>query len=258
VTVFVQQDANQPPGDFNKTNPSNGSVDQPVNLSLTWETSDSAESYEYCYDTTNDDDCDWIDNGSDTTVQLTGLTASTTYYWHVRAINNHGLTYSNGSSNAFWSFTTDINLNVILYMTENQGTLRRVDQATGATTIVGNLGSNSINGLSNRPGDDTYIYGVELPTTPNGIGPSRLLKVNTITGETAALPLFDETALGIINPIANAVAISPAAPDVAVVTGTDIDGGVHYYLWKVDVDTGLVLGAAIPTSQWIIELVSRR
>ena len=34
------------------------------------------------------------------------LTTGTTYYWHVRATNAIGTTYSNGSSTAFWSFTT--------------------------------------------------------------------------------------------------------------------------------------------------------
>jgi hypothetical protein len=137
-----------------------------------------------------------------------------------------------------------------LYMTENGGTLRRVDQATGATTVVGNLGINSIDGLSNRPGDTTSIYGVYyLP-----LGPSGLARINLRTGEATPFPVFDGSILGISNSLATAVAISPAAPNIAVVAGSDINNANHFYIWKVDVDTGLVLGAAVPTTDWLLDL----
>ena len=63
--------------------------------------------YEYCYDTTNDNACStWINNGTSTSVGLSGLSSVTTYYWHVRAVNIAGTTYSDGLATAFWSFTT--------------------------------------------------------------------------------------------------------------------------------------------------------
>ena len=37
---------------------------------------------------------------------MSGLGYTTTYYWHVRAVNALGGIYSNGSSSAIWSFTT--------------------------------------------------------------------------------------------------------------------------------------------------------
>ncbi len=93
------------PGAFNKSSPSNGAANQPTSLALIWGSSSNAASYEYCYDTTNDNSCSgWTNNGSSTSVSVSGLNLATTYYWHVRAVNSFGTTYSNG--NAWWSFTT--------------------------------------------------------------------------------------------------------------------------------------------------------
>ena len=96
-----------PPAAFNKTSPSNGAIDQSINPTLNWGTSTDAASYEYCYDITNDNACSsWTDNGASTSKGLNGLSQNTTYYWHVRAVNTAGTTYSNASETAFWSFTT--------------------------------------------------------------------------------------------------------------------------------------------------------
>ena len=97
----------QPPSAFNKSSPANGATGQPTNPTVSWESSDNANSYEYCYDTTNDTACSfWIDNGAAASVSLSDLHPNTTYYWHVRAINSGNTTYSNGSDTAFWSFKT--------------------------------------------------------------------------------------------------------------------------------------------------------
>ena len=94
------------PRPFSKIDPSNGMTNQPDIVVLSWETSIGTASYEYCYDTTNDNTCsNWTSNGSSTSKALS-LSASTTYYWHVRAVNSSGTTYSNNSPTAFWSFTT--------------------------------------------------------------------------------------------------------------------------------------------------------
>jgi hypothetical protein len=96
-----------PPAAFNKSLPANGATNQPLNPTLTWSASSGASNYEYCYDTSNDNTCSgWTTNGTDTSVGLSGLSTSTTYYWHVRAVNDTGTTYANGSNTAFWSFTT--------------------------------------------------------------------------------------------------------------------------------------------------------
>jgi hypothetical protein len=96
------------PGAFNKSGPSNGATNQSINPTLSWGASSGVTTYYYCYDTTNDNACSsWSSNGSSTSKSLSGLNYSTTYYWHIRATNSGGTTYSNGnSSSAFWSFTT--------------------------------------------------------------------------------------------------------------------------------------------------------
>lgn len=77
---------------------------EPVNPILTWNRSDYADMYEYCYDTTNDDKCanGWKSTTA-TQVQLAGLGKNTTYYWQVRAKNSAGMTDADKSQ--WWSFT---------------------------------------------------------------------------------------------------------------------------------------------------------
>ena len=95
-----------PPAAFNKTSPATGVTNQPTSLTLSWAASTGAVSYEYCYDTSNDNACSsWTSNGNSTSKAISGLTAGLTYYWHVRAVNSGGATYANSSSTAFWSFT---------------------------------------------------------------------------------------------------------------------------------------------------------
>ena len=96
-----------PPGAFSRISPANGATNQATDPTLTWGTSSGATSYEYCYDTTNDNACTgWASNGTSTSKALSGLSLLTTYYWHVRAVNEDGSTYAGGSATSFWSFTT--------------------------------------------------------------------------------------------------------------------------------------------------------
>ena len=97
------------PGAFAHTSPANAATGLSNNPALTWGTSANATSYEYCVDTTNDNACSgWTSNGNSTTVNLSNLTAGTTYYWHVKAISAGGTSYADGSAAAFWSFTTQV------------------------------------------------------------------------------------------------------------------------------------------------------
>jgi hypothetical protein len=80
------------PGPFNKLTPADAQTDQPViSLALTWSTSSLATSYQYCYDTVNNNTCDtsWI-SVSGLSASVSGLSYDTTYYWQVRAVNASG------------------------------------------------------------------------------------------------------------------------------------------------------------------------
>jgi alpha-tubulin suppressor-like RCC1 family protein len=93
------------PAAFGKIAPADASA-VPPNPTLEWATGSGAESYELCYDTTDDDTCDgsWLPAGMATSAPLSGLTLDTTYYWQVRAVNFNGSTEADGG--AWWSFTT--------------------------------------------------------------------------------------------------------------------------------------------------------
>jgi hypothetical protein len=109
ATAFWSFSTLNPPAAFNKISPAKGDIliSQPTSATLTWGASSGATSYEYCYDTTNDNACSsWTSNGTSTSASLSGLAYGTTYYWQVRAINAGGTTYADGSATAFWSFST--------------------------------------------------------------------------------------------------------------------------------------------------------
>jgi Zn-dependent metalloprotease len=93
------------PGTFNKTAPSNGSTDVNLSATLSWSTSASANSYQYCYDIINDNQCNRTWNTvTATSVGISNLGANTTYYWQVRAVNAGGTTYADNQS--WGAFTT--------------------------------------------------------------------------------------------------------------------------------------------------------
>jgi hypothetical protein len=94
------------PAAFSKSSPTDGSIDEPLSLTLYWGVSAGAVEYEYCYDTTDNDLCEggWISNGPATSAVAIGLTNSTTYYWQVRAANLAGTTEADGGT--WWYFTT--------------------------------------------------------------------------------------------------------------------------------------------------------
>ena len=100
---------NYPPLAFGKLAPAAGSSGVGTILDLDWEASNEDATYEYCYDTSNDNQCStWTSSGSNTRAELVGLSLNTPYYWQVRATNSGGTTYANGALAAFWSFTPTV------------------------------------------------------------------------------------------------------------------------------------------------------
>ncbi len=97
-----------PPANFGKASPVFGAPNQLSNLNFSWGPSAGAVSYEFCLDTHNDAHCNgaWTNTSLNPTITLPDLAPNLTYYWQVRAINSNGMTYANGASAAWWSFST--------------------------------------------------------------------------------------------------------------------------------------------------------
>ena len=95
-----------PPAAFGKTAPMDVAIDLSTSPTLSWEASTGAASYAYCYDLTDDGTCDgtWTSTGTDTSVNLSGLSNDTTYYWQVQAVNAGGTT--DADTGTWWSFIT--------------------------------------------------------------------------------------------------------------------------------------------------------
>ncbi len=96
------------PGPFNKLTPADALTNQPVNdLALTWSTSSLATSYQYCYDTVNNNTCDtsWA-SVSGFSANVSGLSYDTTYLWQVRAVNASGSVHADFG--AWFSFHTQL------------------------------------------------------------------------------------------------------------------------------------------------------
>jgi len=107
IIVGLSLSPDAEPGPFGKTSPIDGGKGGPQSQGLAWGTAEDATSYEYCYDTTDDDACStWVSTGTTTSALVTGLAFGTTYYWQVRAHNDAGTTYADGAATAFWSFST--------------------------------------------------------------------------------------------------------------------------------------------------------
>ena len=94
-----------PPAAFGKIAPANGAIVPEITPSISWASSDDADGYEYCVDTTNNNTCDgtWTSTSA-TAASLNGLNRNTTYWWQVRSLNAVGMTEANGGT--WWTFTT--------------------------------------------------------------------------------------------------------------------------------------------------------
>jgi tricorn protease-like protein len=87
-----------------KIAPAVGAGDVSLTPTLSWQASESAASYEYCYSSVAGPCTKWNSVGSDTSVTLSGLAPNYTYYWQVRAVDAGGTTETDGG--VWWSFTT--------------------------------------------------------------------------------------------------------------------------------------------------------
>jgi len=132
-----------------------------------------------------------------------------------------------------------------------KGNILRVDPSTGTTTAINpsiGLGAGSWSGLAADFNDPGFLFGLNNPRPPMFEDPqtSRLARIDLSTGEAELLPLFDTQTLGFSQPFSTGLAVSPLNPDVAIVVGWDRPEPRVRILWKVNTQTGEVLGPAIP------------
>jgi hypothetical protein len=99
------------PTAFGKSSPASGATNQPLSLTLSWVASSGATTYAYCIGEGIADLCKtspipWVNAGTATSANINVAKQGTTYSWQVRATNNIDTTYADGSSTAYWTFTT--------------------------------------------------------------------------------------------------------------------------------------------------------
>jgi len=121
---------------FTKRSPSDKSTNQPLNITLTWDSFVGAQGYEVCVDTVDNNACDtggptggWKQVGNVTSWTVSGLAEGMTYYWQVRAVNAAGTTEANNG--AWWRFSTQVS---------KPGAFSKVTPANGATGLPTSVG----------------------------------------------------------------------------------------------------------------------
>ena len=111
------------PTAFSKSTPSNGAINQPPSLVLSWAPSTNATVYTYCISLVASCTAPaaWISTGANTSAIVSGLTPNTRYYWQVIGGNATGSVNANGGT--WWSFT----------IIQAPGTFSKTSPANGAT-----------------------------------------------------------------------------------------------------------------------------
>jgi hypothetical protein len=108
LSITVAQSTIAAPAAFGKSSPSNGATGRSrTSLTLSWQASTRAASYEVCVSLTTSCDANstgWFNTGTSRSATVGGMAARTTYYWQVRALNAGGVTDANNAT--WWRFTT--------------------------------------------------------------------------------------------------------------------------------------------------------
>jgi hypothetical protein len=91
------------PNSFEKSSPTVGENIVSSGLTISWEASTYAASYEYCYALSIAACTSWTSAGTATSANISGLSTGETYYWQVRATNTSGTMLAD--SGTYGSFT---------------------------------------------------------------------------------------------------------------------------------------------------------
>ena len=247
------------PGAFAKLAPANAATGQALVLSLAWQPSAGATAYEYCYDTIDNGSCDgtWIPAWNATSITVPSLSGGATYYWQVRARNDGGVTYADGSSTTFSAFTTAVPLlRRSIGLTGNLafGGLMTGLSATRTLTIT-NSGNAvlTVSGIIGPPGF-TATYPAPIP--PGG---SQAVTVTfspaAVTGYSGTLLVVadqtDGTATAAVSGtgltpapvVMSSLLVNPSSPvnsgNLITLTATAFggNGNLQYAFWRYKVST---------------------
>jgi uncharacterized repeat protein (TIGR01451 family) len=185
------------PGPFGKSAPTNGAVNQPSTLTLSWSApvSGTVDHYRYCNSTTSGCTPN-VSVGTNTNATLSGLTLGTTYYWQVRACADSGCTVftdANGSS-GHWSFSAQGGIGFV----DTSGPTRTRKEVTPAvaqmgepvtyTIVISNAGSAAV--VTMRVTDTLLVSMTLVGATPGHAQSGQTLVwsgVNVPAGETVVL-----------------------------------------------------------------------
>ncbi len=170
--IFTTADQN--PGAFGKSSPSNGAT--VLNPTLQWSASSEASSYQYCYGTTNP--CtNWTNNGTSTSVTPVGLTVGQTYYWQVRANNALGTAYADGDPSAVWSF---INASTSTLTVQSVGSYDGWILASNPTNSAGGSLNSGSSTLQLGDGAKNRQYKVILSFKTSGLPDTAVIQSATL------------------------------------------------------------------------------
>jgi hypothetical protein len=179
------------PGAFNKASPLDGAASQPLSLFLKWNASNSATSYEVCFDDNNNNKCDtaWNSVGNTHSKEIRGLEYGKTYYWQVRAKNDFADTYAN--DNVWRSFTTGTKWTTSISSSPaNDGWTLESSEFSNTASTRSNLGTLRVGDDALRKQYRSLLYFNTSIISDNAVVSSVVLKIKkagTTTGSVLLL-----------------------------------------------------------------------
>jgi len=184
--------------------PTSGSIEQPLNINLSWSNGGRATSYDVYFGTDSTPDAtEYKGNQASTTYNPGNLDFGTTYYWRVDAKNAHG-----EAEGDVWSFTT-IQLdpptfipipdrkdhvfdpvNQILYITTQSGTVKRYDVIANNFLDPWNIGG-TLGGIDVTPNGDKVLIADQSYDTITDIGYIHSVDASSGIVTTLEFPLYE-------------------------------------------------------------------
>jgi hypothetical protein len=191
TATFTPTASNTPTGAFGKVSPANGASGLPGIVLLTWVPSAGAVTYNVCYDTVNNNQCDsiWV-NVATTNYIASGLDPSRIYYWQVVAVKPPGATLADAG--LWWSFAP--NGTAITVTATPSATATRTPTPTASFTTGGaspTFTRTATPTATATIGQSTGFAKASPANGATGVGSSATLTWTPSSGATTYLLCFD-------------------------------------------------------------------